>query len=225
MTEQVTFQAKSGAQANGALALPQGGGKAPAVVLVQEWWGLNDHVKDLAARLAAAGFVVLAPDLYHGKTTKDPNEAGKLMTELDGTRALDEIAGAAQYLAKHARGSGKVGIIGFCMGGAYAFAAAGHVPELGAAVSFYGVPPEQNANWPGVKAPIQAHVATHDEWVTVDKVKAIQKELEKHGKSLEIHVYDAHHAFVNDTRPEVYAPEAAQLAWQRAVDFLHQHLG
>jgi carboxymethylenebutenolidase len=224
MAQRVTFSAKSGAAASGEIGLPEGG-KGPGLVLVQEWWGLNDHVRSLIDRFAAAGFVTLAPDLYHGVSTKDPAEAGKLMTALDGKRALDEIAGAVAFLASHERGNGKVGITGFCMGGAYAFAAACNVPELGAAVPFYGIPPEANADYAKCKVPIQAHFARRDEWATVAGAEAIKKKLEGFGQSMELHVYDADHAFVNDTRPEVHAPAEAKLAWDRAVAFLHAHLG
>jgi carboxymethylenebutenolidase len=221
MSEHATFSAKSGAPASGQLALPKSG-KAPGLVLVQEWWGLNDHMKDLANRLAADGFVVLAPDLYHGTITKDASEAGKLMTELDGKRAMDEIAGAASFLAGDPRTNGKVGIIGFCMGGAYSLVAACFVPEISAAVPFYGIPPEENVNYALVKAPVQMHYGNKDEWVTKAKVDAIKAKL---GDKMEVFAYDADHAFVNDTRPEVHNPEAAKTAWKRAVDFLHHHLG
>ena len=206
MSEHATFSAKSGAQASGELALPKSG-KAPALVLVQEWWGLNDHIKDLANRLAAEGFVVLAPDLYHGTITKSADEAGKLMTELDGKRAMDDIAGAASFLAGDPRTNGKVGIIGFCMGGAYSLAAACWVPEIAAAVPFYGIPPEENVDWSKVKAPIQMHYGSKDGWVTKDKVDAIKAKL---GDKMEVCVYDADHAFVNDTRPEVYSARSDQ---------------
>src|SRR5262245_28158880 len=137
MAERIRFSAKSGAEVSGELGLPPSG-KGPGLVLIQEWWGLNDHMRSLVDRFAAEGFVVRAPDLYHGVTTKDAGEAGKLMTDLDGMRAMDEIAGAASFLKGDPRTTGKVGVAGFCMGGAYSFAAASHVPEIGAAVPFYG---------------------------------------------------------------------------------------
>jgi carboxymethylenebutenolidase len=224
MPQRVTFKAKSGADAAGEISIPRGE-KAPGLVLVQEWWGLNDHVRDLLDRFAEAGFLALAPDLYHGTTTKDAGEAQRLMTELDGKRALDEIAGAAAFLKGHERGNGKVGVTGFCLGGAYAFAAACHVPDLGAAVPFYGIPPEQNVDYAKCRVPIQAHFAKRDEWATAAGAEAIKKKLEAHGQSMELHVYDADHAFVNDTRPEVYSKDNAKLAWDRAVAFLHAHLG
>jgi carboxymethylenebutenolidase len=225
MTTKIELQAKSGAAANGEIAIPGGADRAPGLVLVQEWWGLNDHVRSLADRFAAAGFLTLAPDLYHGKVTKDANEASQLMSALDGKRAMDDIAGAVAALAAHPRGNGKVGIVGFCMGGAYSFAAASAIPELAAAVSFYGIPPAERMDFAKMKAPILAHVATRDEWVTIARVEEIKKAIDAHHGSMRVEIYEADHAFVNDTRPEVYAPEAAKLAWERTVAFLHQHLG
>jgi carboxymethylenebutenolidase len=225
MTTKVEFKAKSGAASGGELAVPDGSGKKPGLVLIQEYWGLNDHVRSLADRFAAAGFVVVAPDLYHGQVTKDSNEAGKLMQALDGKRAMDDIAGAVAYLTAHERCTGKVGITGFCMGGAYTFAAASAVPELAAAVAFYGVPPMERLDFTKMKAPILAHFAKADQWATVAKAEEIKKGVEGKGGSMRLEVYDAEHAFVNDTRPEVYAPEAAKLAWERTLAFLHQHLG
>jgi carboxymethylenebutenolidase len=225
MTQRVEFKTKGGASATGELVEPAAPAKAPAVVLVQEWWGLNDHVRSLANRLAAAGFLVLAPDLYHGKTTKDAQEAARMMQALDKRQALDEIAGAVQYLAAHARGNGRVGVIGFCMGGALSFAAAANIPELAAAVPFYGIPDASLVDYGKVRAPIQAHVAGRDEWVKPELVRAIKAQLDARNQPMEMHVYeDADHAFVNDTRPEVHNPTAAKLAWDRAVAFLHKHV-
>jgi carboxymethylenebutenolidase len=225
MAERITFSWRTGAEASGAIALPAGSGKAPAVIVVQEWWGVNDHIRSLADRLAAAGFVALAPDLYHGTIAKDAAEAGKMMGELDRAAAMSEIAGAAQFLEAHPRGTGKVGIIGFCMGGAFSLSAAALLPDLSAAVSFYGIPPAGSVDFSNAKAPVQAHFSQRDQWATPAAAEALQKELAARGQSMELFLYDADHAFVNDTRPEVYAPEAAKLAWDRAVAFLHEHLG
>jgi carboxymethylenebutenolidase len=225
MATKIDFTAKSGAATTGEIALPEGEGKAPGLVLVQEWWGLNDHIRSLADRFAKAGFVTLAPDLYHGKVTKNPEEAGKLMTELDGKRAMDDIAGAVAALAAHPRGNGKVGIVGFCMGGAYAFAATSAIAEIAAAVPFYGIPAAEKMDFAKMKAPILAHVATRDDWVKVARVAEIKKEIDAHHGAMRFEVYEADHAFMNDTRPAVFAPEAAKLAWERTVAFLHEHLG
>lgn len=224
MTKRVTFTAKSGSTIEGELAEPAGTAKAGALVLVQEWWGVNDHVRSLVDRMAKEGFLVLAPDLYHGKVTKDAAEAGKLMTALDTLTAVDEIAGAAAFLKGHPRSNGKVGVTGFCLGGALTLASACHLPSLAGAVSFYGIPPAEKVDYAKVTAPIMMHVAKHDEWVTVAKAEAIRAQLDAHGKPAELHVYDAHHAFVNDTRPDVYSAESAALAWARTVAFFQKHL-
>jgi carboxymethylenebutenolidase len=225
MATPVQFSAKSGGAASGEIALPEGVDKAPSVILIQEWWGLNDHIRSLLSRLAKAGFVALAPDLYHGTSTRDPNEAMRLMTELDGDRSMDEIAGAVSYLAAHPRSSGKVGIIGFCMGGAFSFRAAANIPELAAAVPFYGIPPADKADYSKVRAPILAHFASRDEWAKPSAAEAIKRELDARGQTMELYVYDADHAFMNDTRPDVYNAAAAEVAWSRSIDFLHKHLG
>jgi carboxymethylenebutenolidase len=225
MAERVTFASKDGSLIGGAIALPAGGGKAPALVLIQEWWGLNDHIRSLVDRFAAAGFLTLAPDLYPGKVTADPGEAGKLMQDLDRERALGDIEGAVRFLCAHERSSGKVGVTGFCMGGAFTFAAAAAIPEVSAAVPFYGAPPEGKIDYSTVKAPILAHFASRDQWATVAAAEAIKKQLEAHGHSMELQVYEADHAFMNDTRSEVYHPEAAKIAWERTIAFLQKHLG
>jgi carboxymethylenebutenolidase len=225
MTTKVDFVAKSGAAASGDLAEPEGSGKAPALVLLQEYWGLNDHVRSLAERFAKAGFLTLAPDLYHGKITKRADEAAKLMQELDGKQAMDDIAGAVAFLASHPRSNGKVGVTGFCMGGAYTLAATSAIPSIAAAVSFYGIPPAERLDFTTMKAPILKHVARRDQWVTPERAEEIKKKVDAHHGSMRLELYDADHAFMNDTRPEVHVPEAAKLAWERTIAFFHQHLG
>jgi len=225
MATRITFADESGSEKSGEIALPEGSGKSPAVVLIQEWWGINAHVRSLLDRLAGEGFVALAPDLYHGTVAKDAGEAAKLMGSLDWKTALGEIAGAVSFLAAHPRSSGKVGAIGFCMGGALAFASACRIPALGAVVPFYGIPGPEHADYTKVTAPIQAHFAKRDDWAKASAAEEIKKQLEMRGKVMELHVYDADHAFVNDTRPEVHDPASAKLAWSRAMAFLHEHLG
>ena len=224
MSTNVSFEGTGGIKVSGALAEPSGAGKAPAVVLVQEYWGLNAHVKSLVDRLAGEGFLVLAPDLYHGKLAKDAAEAGQLMGALDTLEAMKEIGATASFLEGHARGNGKVGVIGFCLGGALSFAAACHVEGLSAVVPFYGVPPAEKVDYAKVTAPILAHFAKVDPWATVEKAEAIKTQVEATGHTMQLEVYDAGHAFVNDTRPEAYDEKSAKLAWQRTVDFLKKHL-
>ncbi|MFO0761673.1 MAG: dienelactone hydrolase family protein [Byssovorax sp.] len=223
MAQRIHFAANDGSKVEGEIALPAGTGKAPGLVVIQEWWGVNDHIRSLVDRFAAEGFVALAPDLYHGVTPKDGGEAGKLMSALDGARALEDIRAAVHALLAHDRVNGKVGVTGFCMGGAYTLVATTRIPEVAAGVSFYGIPPAGRIDFKAHK-PLMKHVATHDGWVTVPAAEKLKAEFEAHGGALTLHTYDAEHAFMNDTRPEVHNPEAAKLAWQRSVSFLHQHL-
>jgi len=225
MTTTVSFKSKTGGDVSGALAEPPGSGKAPSIVLIQEWWGLNDHIKDLTERLAKEGFLVVAPDLYHGKVTKDQAEAGKLMTELDTLKAVQEIAGAVAFLKEHPRGNGKVGVTGFCLGGALTLASACHVEGLSAAVSFYGIPPAEKVDYAKVTAPVMMHVAKKDGWVTPEKAQEIEGKLKSRNHPVELHLYEADHAFVNNTRPEVYDEKAAKQAWDRTIAFFKKHLG
>jgi carboxymethylenebutenolidase len=222
MTERVQWATASGGGATGELAVPAATGRAPAVLVFHEWWGLNDHIRSILGRLAEAGFAALAVDLYDGKTTKDATEAGKLMEELDWKVALERARGAIDFLAVHERTNGRVGVLGFCMGGALTLAAAAALPHLGAAVPFYGLPP--SGDWAKVKAPVLAHFASRDYWAKPEGAQAIRTAIEAAGGSMELHVYEADHAFVNDTRPEVHDPENARLAWDRSIAFLTAHL-
>jgi carboxymethylenebutenolidase len=221
MTERVTFKSRAGDEASGALALPAGGGKAPAIVVLQEYWGVNDHIKDLCARFAAEGFIALAPDIYRGVITKDAGEAMKLLQGLDWGRAVGDIGGAVDYLRGLARSSGKVAVTGFCMGGALTLVAATQIKGLAAAVPFYGLPPQ--GEWSKIECPVQGHYCATDEWAKPSLALDIQKAVQEHGGAMEVNVYDAQHAFMNDTRPEVHSPENATVAWDRALAFLHQH--
>jgi carboxymethylenebutenolidase len=223
MSERVTFTSKNGDTVGGALGLPPGGDKAPAVVLVQEWWGINEQIKGTVDRLAAEGFVVLAPDLYRGEIAdlKDAAKASKMMNELDGARALADIEGAVAYLREHARGNGKVAITGFCMGGAYTLASACTIRGLAAAVPFYGIPPK--ADYSKIEAPVLFHVAKHDDWVTPEKAAKVADAVKAAGGDITVELYDADHAFMNEKRPEVFSPDASALAWARTVGFLHEH--
>jgi carboxymethylenebutenolidase len=217
-TERVTFPSSEG-DATGVLVTPEvsaGGGKPPGVVVLQEWWGVNEQIQAVAARYAEAGFVALVPDLYHGQLAKDAEEATRLMKALDSGKAVQEIAGAVAFLRE--RSNGKVAVTGYCLGGALSFRTAVHIRGLAAVVPFYGLPGD--LDWSKIDAPIQAHFATHDDWATVagaEKIKAAVT------VPMELHVYDAQHAFANEQRPDVYHPEAAKQAWGRALAFLRAH--
>jgi carboxymethylenebutenolidase len=208
------------------LANPPQGGPSPGVVLIQEWWGLNDHIKDIARRLASEGFVVVAPDLYDGKVTKDPSEAGSMMQSLDQKVALQKLNDAVQSLQTNPDvKKGKVGVIGFCMGGSLTLALAGNNNEIGAAVPFYGKVPDDNV-LQSLNAPVMYIYAGKDQWITRQEVGRLDQFLKKSGKTGEVMRYtNANHAFFNDTRPEVYKADDAKDAWNRAVGFLKKHLG
>jgi carboxymethylenebutenolidase len=216
-TQRVTFPSSAG-EASGVLVTPDqpATGKSPAIVVLQEWWGINDQIQGVAERYAAAGFVAIVPDLYHGKLAKDADEAGKMMKALDFGKAVQEIAGAVAFVRD--RSSGKVAVTGYCLGGALAFASAVQIRGLSAVVPFYGLPGD--LDWTKIDAPVQAHFASHDEWATVagaQKIKAAIK------APMELHVYDAQHAFANESRPDVYHAEAARQAWDRALAFVRSH--
>lgn len=225
MSTRTEIDAGKGNKVTVELALPPGEAKGGGVVLVQEWWGVNDHIRSLVDRLASEGFVVAAPDLYHGRVTTDPAQALEWVTALDGRAALGEIGATVAHLAAHPRGTGKVGVIGFCMGGAYALLSACYVPGLSAAVPFYGVPPEGSADYSKIGCAVLGHYAKNDEHVPPARAEAARDQLVAAGKDVTFHFYDAQHAFVNDTRPEVHHPENAKLAWERSVEFLKRNLG
>ncbi|HEX9164850.1 MAG TPA: dienelactone hydrolase family protein [Gemmatimonadales bacterium] len=220
----ISFPANGGA-VQGYLALPPGG-TGPGLVVIQEWWGLVGHIKDLCDRFAAQGYVALAPDHYHGKQTTSPDEAGKMFMALNIAAAGTEMRGAAEYLLGHpAVAPKKVGILGFCMGGQLAlYAAQEHGDRLSCAVDFYGVHPHVPINPERVEIPVLGHFGLHDNSVPVDGVKALAAKVAAAGGSFEAHFYDAGHAFFNDTRPTAYSAEAAALAWERTLGFLGKHL-
>lgn len=232
MAEKVSFKRPDGKSVNGYVAEPKGGAKgAPGVVVIQEWWGLNDQIKGVADKLAAAGYRALVPDLYRGKVALDANEAHHLMTGLDfGDAAGQDVRGAAQYLKS--TGSHKVGVTGYCMGGALTVLAAVNVPEANAAVAWYGFPPLEYVDASKIKAPLMGHWATKDEFFSIAKVDELEKKLRAANVKFEFHRYDAKHAFANETavgpkRPVAGAEhdaKAAELAWRRTLDFFGKHL-
>ncbi|MGH8991288.1 MAG: dienelactone hydrolase family protein [Acidimicrobiia bacterium] len=213
----------------GYLATPEAGA-GPGLIVIQEWWGLVDHIKDLCDRFAAEGFTALAPDLYHGATTTEPDEAGRLMMGMNLERAARDMAGAVDHLAGHeaVRGQG-VGVVGFCMGGGLALWLATLRPDLvRAAVPFYGVIPWDAAqpDWSRLGAAVQGHYAENDGFASPEHVAALEAQLKDVGVEVEMFVYDgAHHGFFNDTRPEAHDETAARQAWVRTLEFLRRHLG
>lgn len=201
-------------------------GSGPGVVVIQEWWGLVPHIEEVCDRLAAEGFVAMAPDLYHGESTTEPDEAGKLMMALKLDEALGDMSRAVDALAERADGD-RVGVVGFCMGGGLALLLAVRRPDrVGACVPFYaGIPWEGvEPAWSELGAAVQLHVGTEDGWAS-ELADRLAPELEELGKECEHHRYvGAEHAFFNDTRPEVYDEAAAGLAFGRTVGFFRTHL-
>jgi carboxymethylenebutenolidase len=225
MRQRVEFPS-NGHTCQGYFAAPESG-KGPAVVVIQEWWGLVEHIEDLVDRFAAAGFVALAPDLFHGATTKSPDDATKLLMELDAERAVQEIAGAGAYLlARPECSSTKYGVVGFCMGGALAqYAATKDANNVGAAVSFYGGFKQVAPQWDDLQAPILLIYGEDDKGVPPEHGRELQAKLQKLGKNAELLIYPkANHAFFNDTRPEVHNPEAAADAWNRTLELFRRSL-
>jgi carboxymethylenebutenolidase len=224
MGAEITFKRPDGGDAKGYLA-NAARGDAPGVVVIQEWWGLQEQIKAIVDRFALAGFDALAPDLFKGVVVPyhDSAAAMKEMQSLDFADATSQtVRGAVQYLS---RNSAKVGIAGFCMGGAVAVIGAAKIPELSAAVSFYGLPPEQAVKPADVKIPLQGHFANKDGFVQPGPVDAFEQALKAAKKDVEFFRYDAEHAFVNEQRMEVHDRQAAELAWSRATAFLHKKLG
>ena len=228
MGDTVTF-ASNGGTSDGYLALPDSG-SGPGVILVQEWWGLVDHITDVADRLAAEGFVALAPDFYHGAKTGEPDEAMRLMMGLAMDQAATDVAGAAAYLsALDVVDSPEIGAIGFCMGGSLSLWSATVAENIVATVGFYPAVPWERMNpvWPnyaGKSALI--HCSEEDGTSAAPGIRAAVAAIEEAGGEVETFDYPGtHHAFFNDTRPEVYAPDASAQAWIQTVDFLHERLG
>lgn len=202
-------------------------GRGPGVVVIQEWWGLVPHIEELVDRFAAEGFAAIAPDLYHGKTTKSPDEAGKMLMELDVERAGREIAGAGAYLLGRPEcTSAKYGVVGFCMGGALAqYAATVDAEHVGAAVSFYGGFKKVPTQWEKLSAPLLLIYGEQDQGVPPEGGRELERQLKAMGKDVELVVYPgANHAFFNDSRPEVYNPGAAADAWRRTLELFRRNL-
>jgi carboxymethylenebutenolidase len=216
----------NGGTATGYLAVPASGAGA-GVVVIQEWWGLVPHIKNVCERFAAEGFVALAPDLYHGRTTTSPDEAGKLMMALNIEEAEKDLRGAIEYLLSHESVRGTtVGTVGFCMGGALSLYAASKNVQVGACVVFYGGHPKVEPDLKNMRAPLLGLYAERDDFATPALARELETKLKSLGKRAEIHIYDdAQHAFFNDERPEVYDAAVAADAWQRTIRFLHQHVG
>jgi carboxymethylenebutenolidase len=224
MGQMVSYPA-NGHTTSGYLALPPGG-RGPGVLVIQEWWGLVDHIKTVADRFATAGFVALAPDFYGGTATTSPDAAAKLFMALNIDRAGADLRGSAEYLLSRPEAtSNRVGAVGFCMGGQLAlYAGATDPTQIGAVVDFYGVHPNVPIDPARVTVPVQGHFGETDRSVPPDKVMALAAAVSKGGGRFEAHFYPSGHAFFNDTRPDAYHEPSARIAWDRTISFLRENL-
>ena len=220
--ETLQFNTANGA-ATAYVAMPENTDEnTKAVILIQEWWGLNDHIKDIANRYADEGFIAIAPDLYRGKLAKSADEAGKMMNGLaidDGINTIDSAMDKARemYNLRH------FGISGYCMGGTYALRAACEVEGISAAAPFYGDIPEEEV-LKRLTAPTMFVSGIHDGWINPEKVATLESIAEKYELPIETLKYDADHAFFNNTRPEVYNATAAKDAWAKVIGFFNDNL-
>ncbi len=222
--QEVRFQS-NGIDANGYLARLEQDDPGPGLVVIQEWWGLNEHIRDVTRRFAEQGFVALAPDLYHGKVVAEPDDAQKAAMELDRGHALQEIMGAVAYLkAQPYVAPKKIGVVGFCMGGGLALHTAARDPNVGAVVAFYGGGSPEASVFAGSQAAVLNIVGERDVRV-LTTIQALDAGLKQYPIPHELVVYPgAEHAFFNDTRQQVHKPDAAQDAWKRTLDWFHQYL-
>ncbi len=229
LTESMVQYPSEGVTVRAYMVQPQAKGPRPALIVVQEWWGLNDHMKDVARRYAREGYLAIAPDLYSrlgNKITADPNEAGKLMNTLKQEDGLKDLNATVKYL-KTVPGvdAAKIGVTGFCMGGSYALMLPCVNREIKAAVPFYGQVPSPDTPLQNLACPVLYIYGEDDGWITKADVQRLAAALKKYNKPGEIKTYPgAPHAFFNDTRKDVYKPAEAKDAWTRALAFFKQHL-
>jgi carboxymethylenebutenolidase len=217
--------ASGGEQGTGYLAVPASG-RGPGVLVIQEWWGLVDHIRDVCDRFSREGFVALAPDLYRGERAGDPDAAGRLMLGLEIPRAARDLDGAAGALLGHEAVVGsRLGAIGFCMGGQLALFAATRNPRIGAVVDFYGIHPNVTLDLDRISAPVLGIFAERDAFVTPEAARKLEADLRGAGKRARFEIYPGvEHAFFNDSRPDVYDAKAAARAWSETLAFLRAEL-
>jgi carboxymethylenebutenolidase len=222
MGKMVQFPSNGG-NTSGYLATPSSG-KGPGIIVIQEWWGLVDHIKRVCDRFAAEGFSALAPDMYHGKTASEPDEAGKLFMALNIAQAEKDLRGAARALAEHSS-TAKIGVVGFCMGGQLALFAATLNPNVGACVNFYGIHPNVKPDYSKLSGPVLGLFAEKDGFVTPQTARDVDAAIKKAGKQSEIHIYpNVDHAFFNDDNKAAYNKPAAEDAWKRTLGFFRANL-
>jgi carboxymethylenebutenolidase len=222
MAGQMVSFPSNGGTADGYLATPASGG-GPGVIVIQEWWGLNDNIKGIADRFAAEGFLALAPDLYHGKVVTEPDDAAKAMMAMKMDEAAKDMGGAFDYLKKNAS-NGKVGSVGFCLGGGLSLYVSTLRP-MDATVIYYGALPGVQPDLSKIAGPVLGHYAEHDGWASPEAAAALKTQLTDGGATVEFHQYDGtEHGFFNDTRVEVHNVAASQQTWDRTIAFFKKHL-
>lgn len=223
-TETLNLKTRNGAS-TAFVALPaemRADAKSPAVILIHEWWGINNHIRDIASRYAEEGFLCVAPDLFRGKTASDAQQAAKLMSDLAIDDGIATIKSAVEETTR-AYSAEKIGITGFCMGGTFALRAACEISTFKASAPFYGDIPD-DATLSKLRVSTLFIAGARDQWINIEKVNTLKEAARKHNLPLEVKSYDADHAFFNDTRPEVYNAQAARDAWQRVLTHFREHL-
>jgi len=219
--EPVSLTTPSGRTVNAALGVPAAM-PAPTVILIHEWWGLNDQIKAVAAEMANQGYLALAVDLYDGKTATDPGTAQSLMQGIDANASTETLVTWGDWLKQEPRSTGKLGTVGWCFGGAWSLNASIATPVDGTVI-YYGRVERSVEDLAKLKGPVLGHFAELDQWINHDMVGGFEKNMAAAGKSLEVHWYNADHAFANPTGDNYRKPEA-ELAWSRTLDFLKAHL-
>ena len=222
-TETVELTTAGGQTVSAAIALPEAG-NAPAVLLIHEWWGLNDQIRSVAVELAHLGFVALAVDLYGGEVAESPDGARALMQGVDGVAATDTLVSWIDFLRNHEATNGRVGTMGWCFGGGWSLNASLATP-VDATIIYYGNVGKEAADLEPLKGPVLGHFATEDGWINRDMVSGFESAMQSAGKAdLSVHWYQADHAFANPTSARYDADDAA-LAWERSTAFLRENLG
>jgi carboxymethylenebutenolidase len=221
MVETITYKTPNGQNVSGYLAKPAES-STKNIVVIQEWWGLNDQIRGVADRFAAVGFNALAPDLYNGRVTTDADEANHMMDGLDWVGATEQdLRGAVQYLKTN---GGTAAVMGFCMGGALSILAAVKIPEMDAGVCFYGIPPKEEADPQQISVPLQCHFANQDDWCTAVAVDEFEKKLKDAHITHELYRYEAAHGFFNEHLVGIYDVNATRQSWTRMLTFLKANL-
>jgi carboxymethylenebutenolidase len=222
MGQSIDVRRPDGRQCPAYLSAEGSSKNSPGLVVIQEWWGLNEQIQKTGDRFARAGYRVLVPDLFRGKIAKDGDEASHLMERLNFKDAAEQdIQGCVSFLRESSQ---RCGVTGFCMGGALTLLSALRVKGVDAGACFYGIPPRAVADPREIAIPLILHFANTDDWCTPQLVDGLKQDLEHSRSRFELHRYDAQHAFMNEARPEVYDADAAQLAWERTLAFFERTL-